>query len=188
MDFARDPEGFTLLEIVVVALLLGLLASLVLPSVDIGGGLRLRNAARELAGDLAYASQRAVTTGREHAWVLDLDAQVFRIEQLVLEEQEAFELPTHVGLLSLSPPESGLDYEPVGNRTGQCRELSEAIAIAELCVAGECHEHGERWIVFSPDGAASPADVYVADSDGYEMQVRVIGFTGEVRIEDVPRD
>ena len=119
MSLARGNEGFTLLEIVVVALLLGLLASLVLPSVDFGGGLKLRNAARELAGDLAYASQRAVTTGREHAWVLDLDAQVFRIEQLVIEDPDEFALPTHAGLLSLSPPESGRDYEPVGNRTGQ---------------------------------------------------------------------
>ena len=57
-----------------------------------------------------------------------------------------------------------------------------------LCVAGECHEFGERSIVFSPDGAASPADVYVADAEGYEMRLRVIGFTGEVRVEDVPHE
>ena len=181
-----SPEGFTFFEIVVVVLLIGLVASLALPSLDFGGQLKLRSAGREVAGELAYASQRAVATGHEHSWVVDLDEQAYRLEERVDPEEDAWELPTHEGLLSLAPPEPSLEYQPVNNRTGGWRRLSDPdVELAELCVSGDCFTDGLGWISFTGDGAATPAELWLIDRDGYRMLVRVMGFTGEIRVEEV---
>ena len=183
-DGAR--AGFTFLEIIVVVLLIALVASLALPSLDFGGQLKLRSAGREVAGELAYASQRAVSTGHEHSWVLDLDEQAYRLEEQVDLDQDAWELPTHEGLLSLAPPEPSLEYQPVTNNTGSWRRLSDPdVELAELCVGGDCFSDGLGWISFSGDGAATPAEVWLIDPQGYRMLVRVAGFTGEIRVEEV---
>ena len=68
-------EGLTLIEILVVVFLIAIFVRLFLP--PLGGILpyEMRNASRELSAELQYASQRAITTGETHRWVVDLDEQ-----------------------------------------------------------------------------------------------------------------
>lgn len=192
MTCERERAAFTLLEIIVVIFLMGLIASffLGLPSTTPGS---LRNSGRVVAGELEYTAQRAIATGHVHRWVVDLDQQLFRIEERVLTERperpERPALPSQAALLDLSPPSSLRDYVPVQNRSGEWRWLDDAeIAIDELRIGEDDYRKGIGAVTFAPDGGADPADVWIRDRDGYGMRARVIAFTGEVRLEEAPRE
>src|SRR5262245_57348320 len=75
-----SDDGFTLLELLVVVLLIVLITGVFTTSISGGFGVHLRNSARTLAAELEYVGQRAVTTGRTQRFVVDLDHQVFRVE------------------------------------------------------------------------------------------------------------
>lgn len=61
-------RAFTLVELVVVIVILGIMAAVVAPSVTQSAQSRQRSAAQMLARDVRYAQARAVATGRR-AWV-----------------------------------------------------------------------------------------------------------------------
>lgn len=177
--------GFTLIEIVIVVGLIGLLAVALFSGTGGGFGLRLQNATDVLAADLRYASQRAIATGRLHRFALDLDGQAFRIEALQDPEAETgFELPTHAELLSLAPPRQDLEFLPVDNRTGNWRGLDNDSVFIEVVQIGEEQVvDGEIGIAFAADGGADPASIELADEDGNRTRLRVLAFTGEVRVD-----
>ena len=111
----RDAEaGFTLLELLVVLLLIVLVTGVFTTSVGGGFGVHLRNSGRTLAADPEYVGQRAVTTGRAQRFVIDLDQQVFRLEELPPEAPAAeTELPEHAENLDLAPPLLQAAFAPV---------------------------------------------------------------------------
>lgn len=189
MTCDRGRAAFTLLEIIVVIFLIGLISTFFLgfPSTTPGG---LRNSGRVVAGELAYAAQRAIATGHVHRWVVDLDEQLFRIEERVPPaEPERSALPAQAALLDLAPPSPLRDYAPVPNRSGEWRWLDDTdVFIDELRVGDRDRREGVASVTFAPDGGADPAEVRLRDLDGYAMRARVIAFTGEIRLEDVPHD
>ena len=108
---AGRRDGFTLLELLIVIVLIAALGGLLLPSPGGLLGLRIRNASRIVAADLEYTAQRAIATGLVHRWVVDLERQVFRVEQLIMTDSEELdELPTHSELLELTPPQTSTEY------------------------------------------------------------------------------
>lgn len=189
MSANRRAEGFTLLEMLTVVLLIGLLTGFFLgfPSTTPGG---LRSSGRVVVAELGYAAQRAISTGRLHRWVVDLDRQTFRIEEWIdRAEKRDLELPTHAELLDLSPPRSQREYLPVENRSGEWRELDDAdVVIDEVRIGDDSHAEGLAAVAFAPDGGADPAEVRLRDDDGYEIRARVIAFTGEIQLEDEHRE
>lgn len=189
MSANRRAEGFTLLEMLTVVLLIGLLTGFFLgfPSTTPGG---LRSSGRVVVAELGYAAQRAISTGRLHRWVVDLDRQTFRIEERIdRAEKRDLELPTHAELLDLSPPRSQSEYLPVENRSGEWRELDDAdVVIDEVRIGDDSHAEGLAAVAFAPDGGADPAEVRLRDDDGYEIRARVIAFTGEIQLEDEHRE
>ena len=67
---AGRRDGFTLLELLIVIVLIAALGGLLLPSPGGLLGLRIRNASRIVAADLEYTAQRAIATGLVHRWVV----------------------------------------------------------------------------------------------------------------------
>ncbi len=181
-------HGFTLFEMIVVVALVGLIAAMLVTQTGAMDVPNLRNASRILKADLQYASERAITTGLVHRWVVDFDRQVFRLEQLVEEDaKEVGGLPTHSDLLDLAAPLPSSEFVPVGNKFGSWRWLKESrVDIDELRVGDEEWRAGEASIAFAPDGAADPADLWIRTEGGGSMQLRIIGFTGEVRVDENP--
>lgn len=62
----KDEKGFTLIELVIVIVLLGIIGVVV--SLNLGGlsSIRVNNAIKKMAGDLRYAQQLAMTTQIRH--------------------------------------------------------------------------------------------------------------------------
>ncbi|MFQ5515639.1 MAG: prepilin-type N-terminal cleavage/methylation domain-containing protein [Myxococcota bacterium] len=182
----RRAEGFTFLELLIVVLLISAFAGAVLPRLGGGFRFRLRDAGRELSAELGYAAQRAVATGRFQQWVVDLDAQRFRLEELQQSDVEpVIELPTHSELLDLAPPLPDAEYVPVPNRTGEWRRLeTDEVMIDEIRLGDRGLREGLVALAFAPDGGADPATIWLLDENGSELRIRIAGFTGELRVDD----
>ena len=62
---ARDERGFTLLEVVLVMVVVGLLVWVALPR-SFASDVKLNTAARQLQSDIRYAQELAMRTGQHH--------------------------------------------------------------------------------------------------------------------------
>jgi prepilin-type N-terminal cleavage/methylation domain-containing protein len=183
----RAREGFTLLELLIVIFLIVLITGVFATSLGGGFGVHLRNSARSLAAELEYVSQRAVTTGRTQRFVVDLDHQVFRVEMQAPPPPEPDEtLPEHAEGLSLAPPIDTHAFVPVDSRLGEWRALDDAdqVAIREVRLGDEVRRDGAVAIGFSIDGSSDPAEIWLRDDAGYDARIRLVAFTGEIRIEE----
>ena len=187
MILRRDESGFTLLELLVVLLVIVLVTGVFTTTLGGGFGVHIRNAGRTLAAELEYVSQRAVTTGKPQRVLIDLDQQVYRVEELPPPADSAeLELPEHAENLNLAPPLSELAFQPVEGRIGEWRALDDAdqVRIREVRLADEKKQDGLFAIGFAPDGACDPAEIWLRDDGGYDLRVRLVAFTGEIRIEE----
>ena len=183
----RAQDGFTLLELMIVITLIVLITGVFATSIGGGFGVHIRNSGRSLAAELEYISQRAVTTGRAQRFVIDLDEQVFRVESEPLPEPAPDgSLPEHAEGLSLAPPLSNREFVPLDTQLGEWRRLDDAddVRIAEVRLGDQIAREGAVAIGFSSDGATDPAQIWLQDDCGYAVHVRLIAFTGEVRIEE----
>jgi len=188
---ARNEAGFTLLELLVVLLLIVLVTGVFMTTVGGGFGVHLRHAGRALSEELEYVAQRAVTTGQVQRFVIDLDQQVFRVEELPLPAlDEAAELPQYAENLDLAPPPAQDQFQPVEGRIGEWRALDDAdeVGFREVRLANEARSDGPVAIGFSPDGASDPAEIWLRDDGGYDLRIQLVAFTGEIRVEEVDAD
>jgi prepilin-type N-terminal cleavage/methylation domain-containing protein len=182
---ARD--GFTLLELLIVIFLIVLITGVFATSIGGGFGVHIRNSGRSLAAELEYVSQRAVTTGRVQRFVIDLDHQVFRVEMEVPPPPDPDEaLPEHAEGLSLAPPIEQHPFVPVDSMLGEWRPLDDAkdVGIREVRVGDAVRKDGVVAIGFSIDGGSDPAEIWLRDGAGYDLRIRMVAFTGEIRIEE----
>jgi prepilin-type N-terminal cleavage/methylation domain-containing protein len=79
----RDRQfsrAFTLVEILVVVVILGIAAAVVVPQIGTQSDLRAAAAARLIMADLIYAQNRAIATQTKHYAVFDTSAQSYRLK------------------------------------------------------------------------------------------------------------
>lgn len=204
-DRPRDGgSGFTLLEILAAIALLALLASLVLPTLDILGPRRVRADARQLAAACEFARARAVMTGRTHRVVLDLDRRLHRVEWIppAYEEKNADSKtakstasgsddwsstldPTLSGAtdtVPLSPPAAAkTHFVPVPGALGRDDPLDRGVVFAEVDTPNGPITRGQVIIRFEPDGSADPTRIRLATDQGTDpLIVEVRPFADSV--------
>lgn len=75
----KRQAGFTLLELLVVMVLMGLMYTLVPPMFTSGGGAELRAAARQLAAGLRKTRNQAIISRQEAVLTVDVAARQFRV-------------------------------------------------------------------------------------------------------------
>lgn len=74
----RGAAGFTLVEVSVVVLLIGIFALLTVPRFNFSGAAQLSAAAKRLSNTSRYLLNEAALTGREHRLVYDLERGTYR--------------------------------------------------------------------------------------------------------------
>jgi general secretion pathway protein H len=108
----RTRRGFTLVEVVVVLLLVGIMAGIA--AVSLGDGLtgaRVRAAGQDLVAALRYTRAQAIVTRRQQALELDVEARTYSAPR-----RDAVALPKNVELRLLTAAE-----EQTGATTGRIR-------------------------------------------------------------------
>jgi len=76
----RGRAGFTLVEILIVAVLIGIAALVVVPLAGSAAGVQIRSAANMIASDLEYAKSMAISRGQTFSVVFDKNTETYRIE------------------------------------------------------------------------------------------------------------
>ena len=182
MARARFPlnfqRGFTLLELMVVLVLIGLLATILIPN--------LRRQApnhdrKELAGYLnaisLFAMQRAVETHRVHKIVLNLSKRIITLEAQSLKEKKDFK-PVKSSYLRTE-----FNWAPP--------LIFKNIYIDKEDKMRVVHKLAETWFFIVPDGLAQPVVLNIIDvkdtrrsSKGKQFSLVLNPFTMQFREYD----
>ena len=163
-----------------VVIVIGMLMGLVMPNLNSRRGAQLEDSARQIAGTLQLARERAIVTGAAHRAFLDLEVGTSRIEWHVAEDRAFAHLddPSDPSpsekpsreysdgqSISLSPPErEERDYYPIPNRFGREDWLPEDIFFVGVNTADGWIEDGTVQIVFQVDGTTDYSEIVMRDN------------------------
>lgn len=158
-------SGFTLLELGLVLLIIGVMLAIVVPRFGDRGHAELLSTARKLASAFRYVRQEAVFNGRPYRLMFDMENQ-----------QVYVDVGDNTGL------EDSFSHD-IDNAVGKIR-LQEPIAITDVnlpFIAGKVAE-GTVWTTFYPDGFVDVTVVHIDNGqDVYTLYVSN-PFTGQVNL------
>ncbi len=145
-------EGFTLLELVLVVLVMGLAVAISYPSLSRGSAtLRLRAAGRDVLNVLRYAREKAITE---------------QVELRIVAEREARQV-----VLTDELGEGGKSYA-----------LPSDVRIERLLLGSEEVREGPIVIRFLPNGSSTPATIVLKSNAGGTLRIITEPITGGARI------
>ncbi|UCF16110.1 MAG: GspH/FimT family pseudopilin [Phycisphaerales bacterium] len=79
-DSPNSRNGFTVIEILILAVLLTIVALTAVPMLSSAGTMQLRAAANMIAADLEYAKNMAISRGQNYSVVFDQNSDGYQIE------------------------------------------------------------------------------------------------------------
>jgi type II secretion system protein H len=178
----RRRRGFTLFEIMIVVVILGLVLAITLPSIKgTIGKTRLTTSAREITALMRFARSVAVLTESRCELRFSPEEDTFQLvaydkngERVEVEERRARRRHADEG----NPLVIGADMLNV-------QQLPRRVHFAVIYTAADLtEENGLPRVIFYPDGSATPATVAIEDEDGKTIRVEVYRTTGMTRVED----
>ena len=162
----RTDNGFTLIELAVVILIIAVIATAVAPNLDsLSPKYSLRAGAREIASTIEECRSQSIVKGKTYSLVYDLDNQRYWI--LMPENLDEYGEPLDD------------EREPVIPK----KTLPTGVTIAEIITADDnSHSSGEIQLDLSPFGNTGSHIVVVQYKDEEEMRIWVrtnalLGFT-----------
>ena len=181
MSQHRRQGGFTLLEILIVVMVVGIAAALVIPeSIKAINGSRLRSGLEQITSLNRYARSKALLDTTPMAVLYHGDTRQVQLLQLPPRQE------LNTGLDSLTPPPRlEEEWDPQETSTDELKELRaiqlpDGISIEN--VKGAEQEDGTWFILYTAGGMTDPHTVEVHDDEGRPTYIAVEGLTGEVRI------
>lgn len=152
----RRQHGFTLIELCVILLLIGLFSGLLIPNLARFGQGNLDASARHLRGTIKYLFNEAALTGCEHRLIYDLDRGTYRA-------------------MILRP--GGELTELQG--TGKGARLMDGVRFRELTLRGRgSFSTGEISTRIHPTGWLEETIIHMQDRAGTELTLRISPLSG----------
>ncbi|HYF00826.1 MAG TPA: prepilin-type N-terminal cleavage/methylation domain-containing protein, partial [Planctomycetota bacterium] len=173
---SRSPIwGFTLIELVVVVLIVGLMATLAVTRMDfLVPKYRLRAAARGVGSLAKQARVRAAATGKDVYLEMDLSKGLYWLLVAFPKEPEP----------GREPDFAALEYAPVLQQ-----QLPDGVEFHDVVLGPEQKiDRRQARVRISPFGASDHVIVNLRNRDDRRMSVRMNGFTGHLSFEEEYRD
>ena len=167
--------GFTLIELVVVVLIVGLMATLAVTRMDfLVPKYRLRAAARGVGSLAKQARVRAAATGKDVYLEMDLSRGLYWLLVAFPKEPEPGQEPDF----------SALEYAPILQH-----ELPDGVQFHDVVLGPEQKvDRAQARVRISPFGASDHVIVNLRNEDDRRMSVRMNGFTGHLSFAEEYRE
>ena len=199
--YPLTPNGFTLIEIMIVLALIAILSSITMPSLrGFAASTRLKSTAHAIRDMLNFARDMAITERAAYLVVFDLTTNRYW-----LASNETFNLgnpstPITASSSSLLPTQQPIAGQ--GNTTLQQMSPSRTNAILgipqkpghNVSLARMITNHnfqtiqidtGVDYIYFSPTGSSEDTVLYIQDQRSKTMSITVENATGRVRLQKI---
>ena len=156
----RSPDGFTLLEIVIVVSVIALFIGLAVPRLPDVAGMRIHRNARKVSMMLQLARTRAVSLRRYYRVDVDLDTSgvsisYFGPEGTYIPDDEVRQFSLREGFIA----------DVVNSSEGKVLE-------------------GTGWVRISPRGFIEPALIHIKDEQGRIVTVAPSPVSGRIQIQE----
>lgn len=179
--------GFSLIEMIAVTLLMALVAALTIPNLGVRGSQATLDEARSLASLLEFARQRAVMTGTPQRVVLDLDEQLYWLEDqaggdseeetgLPIRWSEESEIPMQ------APRESEREFQLARGPVSRPMSPTPGVWIAAVDTAEGRVERGQVHLPFAWDGSSEGTEVWIAGDGGHQVLLGLAPLADRIRI------
>jgi general secretion pathway protein H len=170
MKIRSRPEGFTLIELIIVLVILSVITALVVPRLTQSlSRMNVESTARRVASVLRLARSLAVSEKVPYGAMFDMDTDTLT----VVSYQQV--------------PKEGDSPEPEANPTAGPRVyvLTEGVHLKKgVSLNGETFTTGAFQMAFFPGGGTSGGDVVLGDDEGRSFSVTVERIVGSVKINE----
>ncbi|MCP4682516.1 MAG: prepilin-type N-terminal cleavage/methylation domain-containing protein [Desulfobacterales bacterium] len=169
-------KGFTLLELLVVLMIIGVMSTLVGIRVGAFGGMNLRTVSKNISASLRYARSQAAAEKVYYAALFDFDNNRFSITS----GQGAF----------ISEEGSGEDEEDysgddeISGTASKVYFLPEGIMFERAIWDEEEYDAGIFRVIFFPSGGSSGGDIIITNLKESQYLISVDFITGSVYLSD----
>jgi general secretion pathway protein H len=184
-------RGFSLLEIMVVLLLIGVFTAIAIPTFRSITGSKLKSTANQLQGLIRDTYARASLSGKTCRIIFDMDKKEYWVEEssdVVKAKNKEQEEAEEKEARDTGKPVKRPEFKAVEDELGEKQQLPEDIYFRSIWIDRfeERVNKGQIALYFFPDGYTEEAQIVIADDpDGKRLYNLVVEpLTGSVVIED----
>lgn len=174
----RHARGYTLLELMVVLVLMGIAAALVVPNVRGSEGIRIQTAVRAIASDIMFAQSDALAYQARRAVVFDPDTNTYWIAEVTTDELD-FDTDA---MYKIDGPEQRFLVDIDQTSGGAAQIISANFDGAQILVFDEL---GGPVSGIDSDAPSAGGAIIVGGDDGTAYRLNVEPYTGRVTVERV---
>ncbi len=159
----QDHRGFTLIELAIVIVVLGVMIALIAPRLGEIGEADLKRSARHLTSSIRFLRDEAQAKKEVYRLVFDIEGGHYWAEALTVS------------------PEKTAEFKRVQTVIGSEGNLSGQTTFRDVHAVSH---PDEPFILFTPDGWVEKTFIHLRDGDGKEFTLIVRPLTGDTELRE----